>query len=254
MTVTQRPQAKVPKLVTVSSGHNSLISSASSSISDIQSLQNTNQNVTFASPVNSKFSKCLQEHLLTNKHPGRRKYRRYQNRVILMTLYEDEEDTVTVYETTKTPLTRLIEDSKALEYWNEFIKKSEEEQNEIISSATNNKEKNISNNNCQDNQHPITQLSSKIKRFLKIKRNLPLELVKSFEEEIVKFFNVTPFEKFFKEVNKSCERLLTHAIAQFHSLKSLNYEMKKQVLIINLKEDWEPSKYYLYEFIEKLRS
>lgn len=119
----------------------------------------------------------------------------------------------------KTPFTRLLEDSDAMDYWQEFIRKSEKEQNEIIQAFS------IS---VQDIKDEVTdkkrpgKISSRIKRTFKIKKNLSLEYVKNSEEDLIAFFNNTPCDIYIKDPPRSFDRLLLHGIAQYHKLLSIS--------------------------------
>ncbi|KAL3290212.1 hypothetical protein HHI36_023571 [Cryptolaemus montrouzieri] len=197
----------------------------------------------------------FEENPVFHKHGGKRKLRRYQNCTILQTLSEEENDEIfDIFESIKSPLSKLFEDPVALECWNQFIDKSEEEQKQII------KDLDLKDklHECESSKSdkPYLRISSKIRRTLKIRRNLSVETVKLFEDDVIGFFNHFPQDKYVKYPDTSFERLLTHAVAQYHSLYSFSEweNEKRKVEIHNLKENWTPAECFLHELITKLRS
>ncbi|CAH0562521.1 unnamed protein product [Brassicogethes aeneus] len=186
------------------------------------------------------------------KASGKKKLRRYQNRCVLQTLNEDDEnDNTIVMEPYRSPFTRLLEDNSALAYWNNFIEKSEEEQNKIMKAYT---EK--CNNNEEASEKPYGRISSKIRRTIKIRKNLSLEDVKSSEDDLISFFTNTPNKVYIKHPPTSFDRLLLHAIAQYHKLQSisiLNEESARSIEIFTLNENWTPAECFLTNFIIQLR-
>lgn len=143
---------------------------------------------------------------------------------------EDYENNVTLdlFEAKKTPLSKLIEDPASLQYWNEFIDKSEEEQKAVIEDYEFNTEpKRV---DLYKTEKPYLRISSKIRRTLRIKKNLSVQNVKLFEDDIIHFFEQSPKEKYVIYPNTSFDRLLTHAVAQYHCLYSFskNQFLRKQ--------------------------
>lgn len=136
---------------------------------------------------------------------------------------EDDEESVppTLIEPYKGPFTRLLEDNNALEFWNDFIEKSQEQQSIIIESLTRKPLKDVPNGEPKV-LSPFERISAKIKRTLKVRKNLPKELLKTSEKAMVDFFNATPDNLYVALPSTSFERLLLHAVAQFHALKSIS--------------------------------
>lgn len=194
------------------------------------------------------------------KHSGKKKTRRYFNSCDLVTLKEeDEEDDVTIMEPYKSPFTRLLEDNDALEYWHKFIQKSEEEQKKIVQSFSEKYTQNQDNESPTKSEKPFARISAKIRRTIKIRKNLSLESVKSCEDDLIHFFKATPNEVYIKHPPTSFDRLLLHAIAQYHGLKSIVSGIvvngqKKSVEIYNANSNWIPAECFLTDFIAQLRS
>lgn len=136
---------------------------------------------------------------------------------------EDEEDLEcpTLVEGYKSPFTRLLEDNDALDFWNSFVEKSEEEQSAIINSMMRKTNADIDDGTPRKRE-PFARISSKIKRTMKIRKNLAKDVLDKFEKEVVEFFKATPENTYLRVPSTSFERLLLHAIAQFHDLSSLS--------------------------------
>lgn len=140
---------------------------------------------------------------------------------VLQTLNEeDENDNIVIMESYRGPFARLLEDPNALEYWNDFIEKSEEEQMKIVTAFSEKFNDNDVQNIHKNNRHG--KLSSRIRRTIKIKKNLSLEAVKRLEDDLIEFFKTTPHGTYIKFPPTSFDRLLLHAVAQYHKLKSLS--------------------------------
>ncbi|KAJ8923724.1 hypothetical protein NQ315_010305 [Exocentrus adspersus] len=199
----------------------------------------------------------VEELVNIKKSSGKKKLRRYQNRCVLHTLNEEDENenVFVIMEDYKGPFARLLEDPDALEYWNTFIEKSEEEQTEIV--------KAFSEKFCKDNLENVEKsykhgrLSARIRRTIKIKKNLSLETIKGFEDELIEFFKATPQDIYIRFPPTSFDRLLLHAIAQYHMLKSLSVLVedvgKRSVEVYNTNSDWTPADCFLTDFVKELR-
>lgn len=127
---------------------------------------------------------------------------------------------VVIMETYKGPFARLLDDKEAFEYWQEFIEKSEEEQTEIIKALT---EKYPNETVVENTKSDIPgRISSRIKRTFKIRKNLSLEIVQVCEEDLIQFFKATPDDRYIKVPPTSFDRLIIHAVAQYHRLTSIS--------------------------------
>lgn len=116
----------------------------------------------------------------------------------------------------KTPFARLLENSAALEYWQNFIEKSEKQQKEIIEAFS----KSVQNNN-KDITKP-GRISSRIKKTFKIRKNLSIDSIKGCEDDLILFFKSTPSGIYVRDPPTSFDRLLLHGIAQYHKLTSIS--------------------------------
>ncbi|XP_018322633.1 R3H domain-containing protein 4 isoform X1 [Agrilus planipennis] len=189
---------------------------------------------------------------------GKRKQRRYLNRSILQTLNEEEEDAtgyVKLADKHKTPLTRLLEDETALHFWNDFIHKSEEEQEEFLKNSNSGHKKEVLENPKINTLY--FRISSKIRRMLKIKRKLPIDLLQKIETDLLDFFTSSSTGEgvYILTPNSSFERLLLHGISQYHGLTSLSVVMDgtRSVEVYKTKSDWAPNDMSFCKFVEELR-
>lgn len=141
---------------------------------------------------------------------------------ILQTLAEEDEseEVPCLLEPFKSPFARLLDDKNALEFWNDFIEKSQEEQTVIMESLGQNQKK--ENHAKAKAVSPFTRISAKIKRTLRMKNKLAKEMLTGMEKDMLDFFKDTPDGVYVKEPSNSFERLLLHAIAQFHNLQSVS--------------------------------
>ncbi|KAG5889716.1 hypothetical protein JTB14_010190 [Gonioctena quinquepunctata] len=193
------------------------------SASDAESVDNEPQNrIRLLRPRPPKLSQ-VGELITIKRNSGRKKLRRYQNGCILQTLDEEDEkeNYVTIMESYKGPFTRLLEDPAAMECWNSFIEKSEEEQSEIVK-AFSDKYCNHSAPDSKNDSETPGYISSRIRRTFRIRKNLSLEIIHDCEEDLIEFFKATPDDIYIKYPPTSFDRLLIHAIAQYHRLKSIS--------------------------------
>lgn len=141
---------------------------------------------------------------------------------ILQTLVEEDEleEVPRLIEPYKSPFMRLLEDQNALEFWNDFIEKSQDEQAVIMESLGQKEEKCLKNEGKTIS--PFARISGKIKRTLKIRNKHAKELLGGMEGDMISFFCETPDGVYIKEPANSFERLLLHAVAQYHNLNSIS--------------------------------
>lgn len=143
---------------------------------------------------------------------------------VLQTLVEEDEveEVPRLLEPYKGPFTRLLKDKNALQFWNDFIEKSHIEQAVIMESLGQKQEKGSNNTVVKKAAAPFARISAKIKRTLKVRNKLAKQMLTGMEKEMIDFFKETPDGVYVKEPSNSFERLLLHAIAQFHNLNSIS--------------------------------
>ncbi|KAJ8986232.1 hypothetical protein NQ317_009938 [Molorchus minor] len=173
----------------------------------------------------------VEEFINIKKSSGKKKIRRYQDRCLLQTLNEEDETGMTILmEPYKGPFARLLEDMNALDFWNTFIEKSQEEQTLIIK-----------------------EFSEKYSHA----QRAELKAVKDFEDDLIDFFKATPTEIYVRYPPTSFDRLILHAIAQYHRLKAVSMLIedmgKRAVEVHNIEDNWLPADCFLTDFIKELR-
>jgi len=239
------------------SGNNSDVESlnlGSASASDTESINNEPNTTSRPFVPAALKSSHSEELILLKKCSGRKKLRRFQNRCLLQTLAEEEEDEgalVVIMEPYKSPFTKLLEDDNALEFWNVFVDKSEEEQAKVIEAFSYSHSEKIQ----PAKEKSLGRISHKIKRSIKVRKNLSLEQVKKSEDDLISFFKATPWETYTQYPPTYFARLLLHAIAQYHGLQSLGMieNGSKKVDIYSTAKDWIPAECFLTDFVAQLR-
>ncbi|KAL3282137.1 hypothetical protein HHI36_005332 [Cryptolaemus montrouzieri] len=188
------------------------------------------------------------------KHTGRRKLRRHLNHTILESLQDFEESDVIYPDFHDGPFTRLIRNCKNLTYWNQFINMTESEQNQLLNTPSSS-EKITERTSKLKSRTPFGNISSRIRRMLKMRKNLSMSLVRSNENDIINFFVNSPMKTFVKCPMSGYEKLLLHAIAQYHCLKSISTHNKNEIKveIFNSNKDWDPLPSLLQDCINHLR-
>ncbi|RZB38809.1 R3H domain-containing protein 4 [Asbolus verrucosus] len=232
----------------INSGNNSDVESlhlGNTSASDTESLNNEPIRTTqpFAPPILKNIKS--EELVSLKKNSG----------CMLTTLTEENEDEgalIVIMEPYESPFTKLLQDDDALQFWNMFIDKSEEEQARVIQAFS---KKKTDYKNTTLKERPSSRISSKIKRTIKIEKNLSLEQVKKSEDDLIDFFKTTPNQIYIKWPPTYFERLLLHAIAQYHGLQSLGMVENghKRVEVYNTIKDWIPADCFLTDFVAQLR-
>ncbi|XP_066247200.1 R3H domain-containing protein 4-like [Euwallacea similis] len=234
----------------------------SASASDTESLSNESVAPSRLFRTLPSKSNQSEEPVNLKRSSGKRKVRRYQNRCLLQTLLEEEDENtlVVIVNPYKSPFARLLEDASAMKYWNNFIEKSDQEQADIINAFSQqyHKEKSKSDIVIQDNKPPLGKVSSLVKRTLKNKKNLSMESVQNCEIEMLEFFKTSPQDVYVKSPPSSFDRLLLKAIAHYHGLQikcvaPSDENVKPCIEIFNMKEKWVPANCFLTDFIHQLR-
>lgn len=124
-------------------------------------------------------------------------------------------------ESYKSPFARLLANENALQFWNTFVEKTEEEQHHIIAAISDLNTTTLCDSSDK-NVEPFAKISSKIRRTIKVRKNLALNIVQTVEKELLDFFTHTPDDICVKYPTTSFDRLLLHAIAQYHGLQSIS--------------------------------
>lgn len=180
-----------------------------------------------------------------NSHTGKRKVRRHANEKTLMVyLKDDDEDPNRLLESYKDPFARLMDStSNPIESLNDFTYQLEQESQ--VDEHADTKEKT-----------PYQRISNKIRRAMKIKKNFPHLLIENIENDIVGFFTSNPLDIFCCVPSKSFERLLFHAVSQYHGLSSVSLAKNGHVSVEvqNSLEQWLPIEVRLCQYLLQVSS
>nr|AEE61844.1 unknown [Dendroctonus ponderosae] len=202
----------------------------------------------------------LDEYSPLKRSSGKRKLRRYENRLILQ-FQEDQRDEklIVIVDPYKSPFARLLEDSNAMRFWNDFTKKSEEEQSSIICAFSQRQKHPLIEESAPNNVDAhVGRISTKVKRSIKTKKNLSIEAVRDSELDLLDFFKSKPQNVYVKSPSTSFDRLLLRAIATYHGLQirsavELEGSSKPQIKIFNDRKCWTPANCFLTDFIKQLK-
>lgn len=155
-------------------------------------------------------------------------------------LVEGDGEPDTLIENYKDPFTRLMDfTSEPIEFLNEFSYKLEQENSIDLEEKD------------RQNQTPYYRISHKIRRSIKDRKNFPMCLIKGIEGNVIDFFKIKPQDIFCCVPSKSFERLLFHAVAQYHGLSSVSLvkDGHISVEVCNLKDEWLPELVMLSDYI-----
>lgn len=186
------------------------------------------------------------------KNLGRRKQRMLFNHLRIVSEEVDDVDSnyIQLMENYKTPFARLLNDNNALSQWYEFIELPEEQQQQLTESVP--KIEHTQSEDKRDNHQK--KLSSRIKRAIKVKKNLSMQMVQTLENDLINYFICSPEGIFTSSPSTSFERLLLHAIANYHHLKSIsviNIEIRTVQVTCNHKP-WKPIDVSFCNFVKQL--
>jgi len=157
----------------------------------------------------------------------------------------------------KSPFARLLEDFDALEFWNNFIEKTEKEQMDLLNAFSEQYHK-YKPDCVQDTNRSVGRVSARVKRTFKTKKNLSIEIVRDYELQLLEFFDSSPKDVYVKCPPTSFDRLLLKTIAHYHGLQiksmtSLDESSKPSIEIFNTQPSWVPANCFLTDFIRQLR-
>ncbi|KAJ9583385.1 hypothetical protein L9F63_022251 [Diploptera punctata] len=185
------------------------------------------------------------------KRVGKKRSRRVENVNQLMTLMEDEElGELSIYDFvchSNDVFQRLLEDNDSLEVWNNFVQSSEEIQTMITSVKGFHKyPKSLCSSNKSDMRLTGDEAFMNIKTGLRnvLKKNrVPLGMLEFLENQIVEFFSNMPHGTYISSAClSSYERLLLHAVSQYHRLISNSFDCEKEH--VRLVKVFNPYKLY----------
>lgn len=172
------------------------------------------------------------------KHLGKKRSRRYDNVNQLMTLLEEEElGEVSIHDLVQNSndaFQRLLEDRDCLEAWDNFIQSSEEVQLMVISNngffeRPRKKLASFPSSGPMTGEQAFSNIKTGLRNVLK-KNRVPLGMLEFLENQVVDFFSKMPCGTYTSSSLSSYERLLLHAVSQYHCLNSFSFDSAKENL------------------------
>ncbi|XP_049804598.1 R3H domain-containing protein 4-like isoform X2 [Schistocerca nitens] len=159
----------------------------------------------------------------TRRRMGKKQSRRHDNAMLLETLVEESEiQEITLQDLMQNPspgFSRLFEDDN-MEKWYEFMESSEEVQKKIIEHSP--KKRSSPFNSSQNSAgKEFQRIKSGVRNVLK-RSHVPVGMLTYLETEVVNFFSKSPQSVYISGILSSFERLLLHAISQYHQLCSFS--------------------------------
>ncbi|XP_069693870.1 R3H domain-containing protein 4-like isoform X1 [Periplaneta americana] len=182
------------------------------------------------------------------KRLGKKRSRRYDNVNQLVTLVEEDElgevSFHDLVQNSNDAFQRLLEDSDSLEAWNNFIQSSEEVQMIIASEKgfherSKKKQVPFSSKTPMTGEQAFRNIKTGLRNVLK-KNRVPLGMLGFLENQVVEFFSKMPSGIYTSSSLSSYERLLLHAVSQYHSLISYSFDStKEQIRLVRVSNPYE---------------
>jgi len=188
-------------------------------------------------PVVSPDSRCRVRALPTSfanvrKRLGKKKSRRYQDAKELMTLVEEDDFGEVSFEdlvpNTETNFSVLFRDGSSMLLWRVFLGSSEEVQEHFMKGDN----EKVTSSPMKPPGRALTgdeayrQIEGGLRSILR-KTKPCLELLNYLEQMLVDFFTQSPRGKFVSGNMTSFERLLCHAISQYHVLSAQSFNVEE---------------------------
>ncbi|XP_067678215.1 R3H domain-containing protein 4-like [Haliotis asinina] len=235
------------------------------------SRRNANRNRT-----RGRSGQILDNQCLTRRRMGAKQARRTENFRQLLTLAEKDElgelQLDNMFEPSSSAFEKLFSEREKMKIWNDFVNRSEEEQETILHpSRSQNKRTESADENLDDSweeipdkrtAHPAftaeecyRKVDRKLKDLLK-RRQLPMGILENLEEEIVSFFKEWPSSVFVSKLASSYERMMVHALCQFLDLRSQSYDEdgERRTQVENKHNTFLPPSPLLSQYLQKHRT
>ena len=177
-----------------------------------------------------------------------------------MTLVEDEElGEVSITDLAPchdTQFAHLLSDSSAMAFWNEFAESSEEVQQRILKTSDfegHFKRKQGVSGEVLSGEDAFQNMEASLRSALR-KSKIPLGMLSFMEDRLISFFLENPLATFVSENLSSFERLLLHAISQYHQLFSRSFDAEDEtqgryVKVVNPHKDFRIPQLSLGDFL-----
>ncbi|XP_071954108.1 R3H domain-containing protein 4-like [Antedon mediterranea] len=202
------------------------------------------------------------------KAPGSKNSRRYENTCFLLDLVDnDEVNEITAQDflnSNQTAFELLFAEQENMKIWNDFINRTEEDQDAYLKNL---EEKKVEiKKNCEpvmDDtdariEHPAfdadecyKRISSRFRNMLR-RRHPPKGTLEHLEGELVCWFSDDPCSVYISCIGNSFERLLLHALSQYLDLQSSSFNQgsKRHTKVENDKEYFSPPRIPLSQYLD----
>lgn len=218
---------------------------------------------------------------LHRRNAGVRRTRRSENMNFLLSLAESEDgvDTINLtelVEPTVTAFSELFMQHEKMKVWNDFINRTEEDQEELLHMVSKNAAKNSVEEGASaeeettnveewedlgDNRtvHPaytaedcFKRIDTRLRGFLR-RRTVPKGTLEYLEADITSFFHDWPSSILVSKLSSSFERLMLHALCQYLDLRSHSFDDEdgiRQTEIENKHSYFTPPVVTLTQYLE----
>ncbi|XP_030701461.1 R3H domain-containing protein 4 isoform X2 [Globicephala melas] len=205
---------------------------------------------------------------LVPKAKGRKSLQRLENTQYLLTLLETDGGTPGLEDGDLAPpaapsiFAEACSNETYVEVWNDFMNRSGEEQERVLRYLENegrSKARRRGRGEDRRREDPaytprecFQRISRRLRAVLKRSR-IPMEMLETWEERLLRFFSVSPQAVYTAMLDNSFERLLLHAICQYMDLISASDDLegKRQMKVSNRHLDFLPPGLLLSAYLEQ---
>jgi len=185
--------------------------------------------------------------------PGSRRHQRWLNRMFLMEQeVELELEDFKIFDTTKTALSQIFEDSFCSEIWAPFVDVTEEQEEQLLMSIDvtlthkNDKESDLEvevsfddeDDSSDDQMFPAQESFKRIDKKIRkvLQQQIENEFLSSMDKEIANYIQIKEFNTLTYSFEDSFHRLICHGICQFYSLRSRSEDSETGDRILVIKK------------------
>uniref|UniRef100_A0A667XKR6 R3H domain containing 4 n=1 Tax=Myripristis murdjan TaxID=586833 RepID=A0A667XKR6_9TELE len=193
---------------------------------------------------------------LTPRAKGKKSLRRQENTRFLANLLERDECSKDDLEVCSNPaipsiFTEACTNGNYVEPWNDFMNRSGEEQEKLLSLLEEEARKKI--NPAFTAQDCFQRIDRRLRATLK-RKQIPMGTLEVLEESLLSFFHAQPHSVYTTNLGSSFERLLLHAICQYMDLVSASTDCNgaRQTEVVNKQEEFMPPSPLLSAYLEQM--
>ncbi|XP_062869308.1 R3H domain-containing protein 4 [Trichomycterus rosablanca] len=221
------------------------------------------------SPAKKKqffISQAIRNSDLTPKAKGKKSLRRLENTRYLDNLLERDEcskDQAEASETASpTIFTEACTNGNYVEYWSDFMNRSGEEQEKVLSLLQEEAARHNNSNKGPKDQRELNpdftaqecfqRIDRRLRATLK-RKHVPTATLELLESELLTFFEAHPQSIYVTKLTSSFDRLLLHAICQYMDLASASttHNGTRQTKVVNKQDEFLPPSPLLSAYLEQ---